>query len=62
MNLPEAKRPKPLPSTQLLGGGTPMCAGCGGLAAIQEIRDILGARPRRVSKPSLHKLTETLMI
>jgi pyruvate ferredoxin oxidoreductase beta subunit len=33
-----------LPSTHLLGGGTAMCAGCGGLQAVQEIYDILGAK------------------
>jgi pyruvate ferredoxin oxidoreductase beta subunit len=33
-----------LPSTHLLGGGTAMCAGCGGLQAIQEIYDVLGPR------------------
>lgn len=31
-----------LPSTHLLGTGTPMCAGCGGLQAIHQIYDILG--------------------
>jgi len=36
--------PKPLASTHLLGTGTPMCAGCGGLEALHEIYDILGAR------------------
>ena len=35
---------KPLPSAHLLGTGTPMCAGCGGLEAIHEIYDILGAK------------------
>lgn len=39
----EKPRPsKPLPSVHLLGRGTPMCAGCGGLEAIHEIYDILG--------------------
>jgi pyruvate ferredoxin oxidoreductase beta subunit len=33
-----------LPSTHLLGGGTAMCAGCGGLQAIQEIYDVLGEK------------------
>jgi pyruvate ferredoxin oxidoreductase beta subunit len=36
------KRMKELPSTHLLGTGTPMCAGCGGLEALHEIYDILG--------------------
>ena len=35
-------RMKELPSTHLLGTGTPMCAGCGGLLALHEIYDILG--------------------
>ena len=33
---------KDLPSTHLLGGGTAMCAGCGGLTALHEIYDVLG--------------------
>jgi pyruvate ferredoxin oxidoreductase beta subunit len=36
------KRMRDLPSTRLLGSGTPMCAGCGGLEAIHEIYDVLG--------------------
>ena len=36
------RRIKDLPSTHLLGTGTPMCAGCGGLEAVHEIYDILG--------------------
>ncbi len=35
---------KPLPSTHLLGSGTPMCAGCGGLEAVHEIYDLLGTK------------------
>lgn len=35
-------RMKDLPSTHLLGTGTPMCAGCGGLQVLHEIYDILG--------------------
>ncbi len=35
-------RMKDLPSTHLLGAGTPMCAGCGGLQVLHEIYDILG--------------------
>ena len=38
------KRMKDLPSTHLLGTGTPMCAGCGGLSALHEIYDVLGPR------------------
>jgi pyruvate ferredoxin oxidoreductase beta subunit len=33
---------KDLPSTHLLGAGTPMCSGCGGLQALHEICDVLG--------------------
>lgn len=33
-----------LPSTHLLGAGTAMCAGCGGLGAIREIYDVLGEK------------------
>ncbi len=39
----ELRRMKDLPSTHLLGTGTPMCAGCGGLEALHEIYDILGS-------------------
>lgn len=35
-------RMKDLPSTHLLGAGTAMCAGCGGLQVLHEIYDILG--------------------
>ncbi|MCX7893834.1 MAG: thiamine pyrophosphate-dependent enzyme [Burkholderiales bacterium] len=35
---------KDLPSTHLLGTGTAMCAGCGGLQAVHEIYDVLGGR------------------
>jgi pyruvate ferredoxin oxidoreductase beta subunit len=35
-------RMKDLPSTHLLGTGTPMCAGCGGLEALHEIYDVMG--------------------
>jgi len=31
-------------SEHLLGTGTPMCAGCGGLAAIKEIYDVIGEK------------------
>lgn len=37
-------RMKDLPSTHLLAGGTAMCAGCGGLEALHEIYDVLGAK------------------
>jgi pyruvate ferredoxin oxidoreductase beta subunit len=35
---------KDLPSTHLLGAGTAMCAGCGGLGAVHEIYDLLGGK------------------
>jgi pyruvate ferredoxin oxidoreductase beta subunit len=38
------KRMKDLPSSHLLGAGTPMCAGCGGLEALHEIYDQVGAQ------------------
>ena len=38
------KRMKDLPSTHLLGTGTPMCAGCGALEALHQIYDVLGPR------------------
>jgi len=38
------KNVKQLPSTHLLGTGTPMCAGCGGLEALHQIYDILGEK------------------
>jgi pyruvate ferredoxin oxidoreductase beta subunit len=44
MNPSKPKPPKPLPSAHLLGTGTPMCAGCGGLATVHEIYDLLGAK------------------
>jgi pyruvate ferredoxin oxidoreductase beta subunit len=34
-----------LPSTHLLGAGTAVCAGCGGLLAVKEVYDLLGANP-----------------
>jgi len=37
-------RMKDLPSTHLLGTGTAMCAGCGGLMSLHEVYDVLGAR------------------
>ena len=44
MNERRFARMRDLPSTHLLGGGTAMCAGCGGLQAVQEIYDILGPK------------------
>ncbi len=44
MNETRFKKVKNLPSTHLLGTGTPMCAGCGGLEAVKDIYDILGEK------------------
>lgn len=44
MNQKTYKTTKDLPTTHLLGTGTPMCAGCGGLEAVKEIYDILGEK------------------
>jgi pyruvate ferredoxin oxidoreductase beta subunit len=38
------RRMADLPSTHLLGGGTAMCAGCGGLQALHQIYDIMGGK------------------
>ena len=38
------RRMKDLPSAHLLGTGTPMCPGCGGLAALHEIYDLVGEK------------------
>jgi pyruvate ferredoxin oxidoreductase beta subunit len=38
------RRMTDLPSTHLLGAGTAMCAGCGGLQALHQIYDVMGAR------------------
>jgi len=38
------ERMKDLPSTHLLGSGTALCAGCGGLQALKEAYDILGRK------------------
>jgi pyruvate ferredoxin oxidoreductase beta subunit len=35
---------KDLPSSHLLGSGTAMCAGCGGLETVHQIYDLLGGR------------------
>ena len=38
------QRMKDLPSTHLLGTGSAMCAGCGGLMSLHEVYDVLGSR------------------
>jgi len=42
--VPFYRRMKDLPSTHVLGTGTAMCAGCGGLGALHEIYDIIGKK------------------
>jgi pyruvate ferredoxin oxidoreductase beta subunit len=44
MKSTKPKQPRPLPSAHLLGTGTPMCAGCGGLEVLHEVYDLLGAK------------------
>ncbi|MFC1657123.1 thiamine pyrophosphate-dependent enzyme [Candidatus Moduliflexota bacterium] len=44
MNETAFKGMKNLPSAHILGTGTPMCSGCGGLLALHEIYDILGEK------------------
>ena len=38
------RRMQDLPSTHLLGAGTALCAGCGGLQALHTIYDVLGEK------------------
>ncbi len=42
MNERRYERMQDLPSSHLLGAGTAMCAGCGGLQAVHEAYDVLG--------------------
>ncbi len=44
MDTDKSPSPKPLSLVHLLGAGTPMCAGCGGLEVLHEVYDILGAK------------------
>jgi len=44
MNEPAFRTMKDLPSVHLLGAGTSMCAGCGGLEILHEIYDLVGER------------------
>ena len=44
MNESAFRSVKQLPSSHLLGSGTPMCAGCGGLEALHQIYDIVGEK------------------
>ena len=38
------RRMQDLPSTHLLGTGTSMCAGCGGLGAVRELYEVIGEK------------------
>lgn len=40
----ERRRMKDLPKVHRLAGGTPLCAGCGGLQALHQIYDVMGER------------------
>lgn len=44
MREPQFRALKDLPSAHLLGAGTAMCSGCGGLEVVHEIYDILGEK------------------
>ena len=51
------ERMKDLPSAHLLGAGTAMCAGCGGLEAVKEIYDVLGPKTVFVNAAGCMTLT-----
>ena len=53
------RRMNDLPSTHLLGSGTAMCAGCGGLQAIQTIYDVLGEKTVFVNAAGCMSLLST---
>lgn len=44
MNDPRFRTMKDLPSVHLLGAGTSLCAGCGGLEVLHEIYDLVGEK------------------
>ncbi|HEY9081651.1 thiamine pyrophosphate-dependent enzyme [Magnetovibrio sp.] len=50
-------RMKDLPSAHLLGAGTAMCAGCGGLEAVKEVYDVLGKKTVFVNAAGCMTLT-----
>jgi len=56
---PESRfeRLKDLPSAHLLGAGTAMCAGCGGLEAVKEVYDVLGKKTVFVNAAGCMTLT-----
>lgn len=51
------ERMKDLPSAHLLGAGTAMCAGCGGLEAVKEVYDVLGPKTVFVNAAGCMTLT-----
>jgi len=59
MNEAQIRSMKDLPSTHLLGAGTSMCAGCGGLQAVHEVYDLVGGRTIFVNAASCMTLLST---
>ena len=51
------ERMKDMPSAHLLGAGTAMCAGCGGLEAVKEVYDVLGKKTVFVNAAGCMTLT-----
>ena len=47
-------RARDLPSAHLLGAGTSMCSGCGGLEAVREVYDVLGENTIFVNGSNCH--------
>lgn len=52
-------RMKDLPSTHLLGSGTAMCGGCGGLMAVKQVYDVLGPKTAFVNAAGCMTLLST---
>lgn len=52
-------RMKDLPSTHLLGAGTAMCGGCGGLMAVKQVYDVLGPKTAFVNAAGCMTLLST---
>ncbi|MEW6271074.1 MAG: thiamine pyrophosphate-dependent enzyme [Thermodesulfobacteriota bacterium] len=59
MSEPRIRSLKDLPSQHLLASGTSMCAGCGGLAALHQIYDLLGAKSVIVNAAGCMSLLST---
>lgn len=55
----QIQRMKDLPSTHLLGTGTPLCAGCGGLLSLHEVYDLIGPRTVFLNAPGCMTLLAT---